>query len=436
MQAETALPVIPHKSHLVFAAYPKLPFGFPVPPGWSAARLSQHIDALVIASRNVSDPDIERLIRNFDDPFLPVISLVQDDRLMFDGTECSGSWQVWEVAQSILTRLHDLPDSIRQSKAPEGILLGRLYSRNAQLKPVYSPAQPEGVAYPIAGLLQGVAATADRLVRSGQLERRFFDRMYFCPECHSSILSVREECHSCRSPHLIEESIVHHFRCSHEAAEHTFRVEGRFECPKCGDGLRHIGLDYDKPGSMLICQSCGAVDDTAAVGFVCLYCGRRHDTEKMPTRDWYSYQLTTKGTQYLLGGCVDETCIETAPSSFKILLDYASREQTAFGVPFQVIRIKYTEASKIRGYSVRLWTQLQELVRDGLHSALRDVDSISEVDDGLLILLPRATEKNTAVTIAHIRQRLSEILQVDPGVECEAVPQSEIRHLLQRHSAC
>ena len=431
MQAETALPIIPHKSHFVFAVYPKLPVGCSAPPGWVAARPSQHIDALVIATRNVSASVIEQLIRNCDDPFLPVISLTQDDRLMFDGAKSVGSWEPWEAAQTIQSRLRDLPEPVRHSKSPEIILLGRLYSRNAHLQPVYNPAQPDAIAYPMAGLLQDVAATADRLVQNGQFERRFFDRMYFCPGCRSSILSVREECHSCRSSHLIEESIVHHFRCSHEAIERTFRADGRFQCPKCGDGLRHIGLDYDKPGSMLVCQSCGAVDDTAAVGFVCLNCGLRHDTEKMPTKDWYSYQLTAKGTQYLLGGCFDDAPVEKAPGSFKILLDYASREKMAFGVPFQVIRLKFTEASKIRSYSVRLWTQLLELVHDGLHSALREVDSVSEVDDGMLILLPRATVQDASATIAHIRQRLSEILQVDPGVECVVISEVEIRHLLQ-----
>ncbi len=433
MNAEAAISLISHKSFLSFAAYPQLPIGCPVPEGWNATRHSSRVDALVITTRNVSTADLEQLIRHFDDPFLPVISLVQDDRPLFDCTASNGTWDAWERAHDILLRLHDLPNAVRHSKAAEAVLLGRLYSRNTQLRPTYNPALLDGISYPAAGQLQEVTATADQLVERGQLERQFFDRMYVCPDCRSSILSVREECHSCRSPHLIEESIVHHFRCSHEASEHTFRRAGRFECPKCGDGLRHIGLDYDKPGSMLICQNCRAVDDTSAVGFLCIHCGRHHDAEKMPTRDWFSYQLTAKGTNYLLDGCADESCFGPSSSEFMILLGYASREQMAFGVPFQVLRLSFTEAQKIRDYSVRLWKQLQQLVRDGLHSALRDVDSVTEVEDGALILLPRTTERETAITIAHIRQRLSEILQVDPGVKCEVVPPSEIQHLLQGH---
>ena len=430
MLAGSALSPIPDKSPLFFAAYPRLPNNCPIPSSWTEVRYTETIDALVVTTRNVSDSDLEALIRRIDDPFLPIISLVEDDRSLFDGTARSGTWEVWEKAQDILARLQDLPDSVRHSKAHENILLGRLYSRNAPLEPIYNPALLEVIDYPVAGLLRGVPTIANQLVESGHLERRFFDRMYICPDCCSSILSVREECHSCRSAHLAEESIIHHFRCGHEARENTYRVGGRFECPKCGDALRHIGLDYDKPGSMLVCQSCGKCDDGAAVGFVCLACGRHHDTERMTTRDSYSYQITSKGVRCLLDGSIGRNLIEANSNRFGILLDFASREQTAFGEPFHIARLKFTEADRIRGYSARLWNQLRQLVDDGLHSAIRDVDAITELDDGALILLPRTTQAEALLAVSHIRQRLSEILRVDPGINCELLPPSEIRQLL------
>ena len=431
MHAETALSIIPEKAPLLFAAYPRLPVDCAVPAGWAAARLSETVDALVITSSNVPDKDIESILRQINDPFLPVVSLADDDRPLFDASAQGGTWQVWNRLEDIHARLQDLPDHVRYSQSPEAVLLGRLYSRSALLDAHYTPTLPELVSYPAAGLMRDVDVVANRLTDAGLLERKFFDRLHVCPDCRSSALSVREECHACRSPHLTEESIVHHFRCAHEASEDQFRNGGRFECPKCGDALRHIGLDYDKPGTVLMCRTCGARNDSCAIGFMCLHCGRHHDTEQMPTRDWYSYQLTAKGTRCLLDGTIVESEPGGEPNRFGVLLDYASREQAAFGVPFQLVHLRFTEAERIRRHSVRLWDQMQQLVHDGLHSALREVDSVMPVDDGVLILLPRSDENDALLAIAHIRQRTSEILKVDPGIECQTVSQSEVRHLLQ-----
>src|SRR5690606_40183182 len=156
------------------------------------------------------------------------------------------------------------------------------------------PGSSGYVYYPLAGRLVAVAEVANALSQKGYLSRRFFDRFHICPECRSSRLNVREECHRCRSADLVEEGIVHHFGCAHEAAEAMFLRGQDLICPKCLKPLRHIGIDYDRPGSVQTCRACGHMDDTTSVGFVCVACGRHHAAGGIGVRDWHSYALDRK----------------------------------------------------------------------------------------------------------------------------------------------
>jgi DNA-directed RNA polymerase subunit RPC12/RpoP len=423
-----ALSLVQPRAPRAILAYPRLPTAYELPPGWEAVHFADGVDALAITTRHLSDDVLEQLVRRTGDPLIPVISLVDDDRWWLDASARGGSWNAWQKAEDILRRLAELPPSIRNGGSTEELLLARMYSRNAPLDPIYNAAVPELISYPVAGLLKGVAEAANRLVETGHLARRFFERMHVCADCGASLLSVREECRACRSPNLVEQSIVHHFRCGHEANEESFRTGTALQCPKCGDALRHIGLDYDKPGSVVQCRACGHVDDIPAVGFVCLNCGHHRDSEQMPRRDWYSYVMTALGTQQLLLGriSVDGPARPAAP--FRLLLEHLVRAQASFGTPFRVLQLQLPQAE---GDGSRRHEQVLHLILDGLRSALRPVDTIAERPEGFLVLLPHAGDAEAMAAIAHIRVRLAEILQDDVVYRLDVLPADAIEPLLR-----
>ena len=71
---------------------------------------------------------------------------------------------------------------------------------------------------------------------------------------------------------LAQQPIVHHYRCGWQEPEQRF-IKGRAViCPKCRRELRHYGVDYDKPGSVLVCRSCQKAKPDPVVQFVCLDC--------------------------------------------------------------------------------------------------------------------------------------------------------------------
>ena len=135
-------------------------------------------------------------------------------------------------------------------------LLGRMFVNAKPLSASYDPAVPGLTAYNAALDGAQVAQEAESLCGQGYLERTFFDRLHMCGACGSSRFNVREECGKCGSPHLREEAYLHHFTCAYQGPDSDFRQGDDLICPKCRKELSHYSVDYDRPGSALICEAC------------------------------------------------------------------------------------------------------------------------------------------------------------------------------------
>lgn len=416
-----------------FLAYPRLHDECRYPPGWKLAGRGEPIDAVVLTVA-VPDHALRTILGHVGDPLVPIVSLVPDDRQCIDAAG-QGEQFAWERAYAIQARLREMPVSIRHSAAPEDLLLARVYSRGQGLAPVHDPGSRDLVRYPVAGPLENVSELAVGLDNKGYLTRRFFDRLFCCPQCRSAHLSVREECHSCRSANISEEVVVHHFQCAHEAPETQFRSHGGFKCPKCARPLRHIGLDYDKPGSISRCDDCGAINDKPAVGFKCMDCGAHHAPDQVPARTWYSYSLTAAGQRRLLYGA-DSAGLPAGPGAdrFRLLLEHTRKEQREFGSPFQVANISFANRDAIAAQDLQLWEQSMQLVGDALHSALREVDAVREHAEGFLILMPRTGPHDAARALQQASARICDVLKVDPGFRFTLIEDVAIEGLFNRRA--
>lgn len=411
-----------------FLAYPRLHDGHDFPPGWKPLGRGDQIDAVVLTT-SVPDYALKIVLNNIEDPLIPIVSLVADDRQCIDAAGPSEQF-AWTRAHAIQARLREIHPSIRHSMQPEDILLARMYSRDQSLNAVYDSSSRALVRYPVAGSLDNVSQVATSLFNKGLVVRSFFDRIYYCLQCHSGHLSVREECHSCRSSNIREETIVHHFLCAHEAPESQFRIGTGFECPKCARPLRHIGLDYDKPGSITRCDDCGSINDKPAVGFRCIDCGAHQLANQVPAKTWYSYNLTSAAIERVLHGPAAATPLLSAgPTSFQILLEQTQREEREFGSPYQVASITFAHRASIEAENIRLWEQSTLLMSDALRSALREVDAVCEQPDGFLVLMPRTDRQSAARAMDLITTRIKSILRVDPGFQYTLLDKNTIRNI-------
>jgi CheY-like chemotaxis protein len=234
---------------------------------------------------------------------LPVIELKGIRSGFADATFDVHSKESWANIVATMKRFENkraqLLDSARYARDLDTRLLTSVFLSGRALEPTVDPFRPICVEYRGFSPETEIVAAAERLAQRGLLSRKFVDRFHCCSACNSNRLNVREECPRCRSANLQQVELVHHFRCAHQAPEFHFRSGSQLICPKCGQQLRHYGGDYDKPGSVLVCNNCYVLNSGPAIGFACLDCGSHMDGDAAERHDVFSYALTTRAESFL-----------------------------------------------------------------------------------------------------------------------------------------
>lgn len=188
---------------------------------------------------------------------------------------------------------------------PEGVLEAGLLqkildSEGRILVPRPEVLSPFGYAYPAASERLGTepggeVETLERLAQAGYLRRVFHDRIHLCAFCSNHALNFREVCPRCRSADVDIVEILHHYRCAHVAPEVDFSSGGELRCPKCRHELRHVGMDYERPGAHYLCASCRFVFQDPPVQTRCLSCDRFGEVHEARVRVVHAYTLTPRG---------------------------------------------------------------------------------------------------------------------------------------------
>jgi CheY-like chemotaxis protein len=362
---------------------------------------------------------------------LPIVDLTGTLGRMadFDGADLSGTeaerlGRLIRDFQDRRARLHR--DLILSDKLSEK-LLGRMFVANRPLTAAFDPRYRHLAAYDIPLGRRLVTREAEALCEHGLLKREFFERFHICPSCDSYRLHVREECSQCHSSDLSEEQYLHHFRCAFQGPEADFRRGDELVCPKCHHELTHFGFDYDRPGTMVVCGSCGHAASEPSVGFVCLDCGVRTDSEVAATRDVFSYQLTDQGVSFaekggaVLGYARQALRFADLPLELVIGLNAAAKRYNEDKTPFALVNILYRKESEVVAeFGARRFAQARDLFIENLRNALAKPDTVVKGQSHDFALLEAIGPEQAQVDFAHLKERASRTLSVDLGAMFQA----------------
>ncbi len=305
-------------------------------------------------------------------------------------------------------------------------LLARMYVKDAVLTASFDPGARSLVGYNIALPDAETVQEAEKLVKSGFLQRTFFDRFHTCYRCSSARLHVREECPDCRSSELSEEFYVHHYKCAYQGVESDFRRGGKLICPKCRQELTHFSVDYDKPGSVTVCKRCGHSGSEPAIGFVCMDCGAHIDSDAATIKDVHSYSLTKEGIAFLqMGYAVHGPAQRTIrfselPLEFVVALNAAAKTYNEAATPFTVVTLSYEhEREIIREAGLRQFGQARELFLETLRSRLGDAGLVVKGHSYDFCLLNGMGPDTAGDTISDIHDVVGNSLQIDLGLKTQ-----------------
>jgi len=283
-----------------------------------------------------------------------------------------------QIFAPIWRRLEEIPYRAQTQDRTGMAILRLAYSRDAPAKAAFDSRFSLAVQYPLIGTGPGVCQHLEVLADQDLLHRRHFTRTHACGKCGSARLNVYEACPACGSADLFEEVLVHHYRCGCQEAESHFIQGDVLICPKCRRELRHLGVDYGKPGRIAACRTCGAVNSTPTINFICLDCHAVTAAESAATTDWYHYDLTDMGLSALREGrlpqneftpALDQSPRAYSPREFQLLAMQETRVARQYREAFSVARISFPNLIAIRG-------ELGILATDGIFR--RAVDTIVE----------------------------------------------------------
>lgn len=178
-----------------------------------------------------------------------------------------------------------------------------------QLLPERSVESAVGYTYPEAARILGAApgeeiATLDALVSRNILAAEPVTTVPVCPFCRTYALRVERTCRECGSTAVHRTTMIHHYRCGNVSAEETYRRDAAIVCPKCNHTLRHIGVDYERPSNVWLCDDCSAVSDTPGLRYHSLTCDKRIPLDDVVDRQLCAYTLSADGAHLVSEGAL------------------------------------------------------------------------------------------------------------------------------------
>jgi len=333
------------------------------------------------------------------------------DLVLSDWSASSLSAAIHSVAP-VVTRVAELP---RLPFGPDrdGLsVLALAYTRECSLSPILRPDEPAIVVYPQLFGIRNPRAVLEGLAEAGRLRRQFFERLHLCQYCDSSRLHAREVCMRCHSSHLSERSLIHHYRCGWQAVQSSFEVSHGYVCPKCRKELRHYGVDYDKPGRVMCCESCGETMSEPDVGFLCLDCLRFTSGDRAGFKDWFCYDLLPDGVAALKIGrlptthSIDDGRRGRTLRDFRLLVSHSLFVAQRTGRPLSAARLKIDIADLAEKIGQREVDAVCELIRDIAVHNIREYDIAATLADTVLVCMPETDEAAAKVVIDRIQRAI------------------------------
>lgn len=411
------------------------------------AEPAQAADAILLAGP-VSGAELSEALAVAPDPAVPIADFGANHGLRRDfAGEALSQPALAMLSQQfapIWRRLADLPFHAARESRGDLSLLRLAFSRDTAIRASLAADTRLLVEYPLLGREAGLRQRLEALGERGLLHRTHFTRTHACHKCDSARLHAYEACPACGGGELVDELVVHHYRCGWQEPESRFIRGHGLACPKCRRELRHFGVDYDKPGSVVVCAGCGAANTDPVPCFACLDCEAVTPASSAAATDWYHYGLTEDGLQALRDQRVPLLDIAAyvhgwhrvfPRRDFLLLVSEAMRVARRYERPFALGRIAIGNFEALhRAFSAAEIDQGFRIAVDIMIESLRESDFVGP--DGAtaaLIGFPETSAADAASVFDRLRLAIAEAVSIPFDFEAQAVDGDAVEDMAARH---
>lgn len=375
----------------------------------------------VVLTGPVAAEQLSAVLQDVPDPALPILDFAANEGLRCDfrggQLDPAAFAELRRQLAPVWRRLAELPFRAAREERADMTVLRLAYSRNTAIEARFAPNSPVIVNYPLLGSATAARQRLEFLAGLDLLRRRAFTRTHACGKCGSARLHVYEACPSCGGVDLSEEQTIHHYRCGWQEPESRF-VSGRLlVCPKCRRELRHFGVDYGKPGTVIVCRGCGAANAEPVAHFACLDCAAVTPTSEATATDWHHYDLTDDAIRALREGRLPRLDVGTLLEGrnrafpvrdFRLLAAECVRVAQRYKRPFALAQLSIANMEALRhtlgpaGVDVGF-----RLAVDVIVESLRDSDFVTASGPAsVLIGFPETTVPDVERVMDRLTRRI------------------------------
>jgi hypothetical protein len=344
------------------------------------------------------------------------------DGLLDGAAEDSEGWRT--EAHRIRSRIKSVDGNGSEAGMAERIL--RLaYTRNIEIKPIPDVTAALGYSYPQVQALSELEArdALAFLVEQQLLSAEFVDRVHTCQGCGSGRLNFREICPSCGSANIGLSDLVHHFRCAYIGPVTDFGALSHKTCPKCGHGLHDLGVDYDIPGKVATCHTCGETTQAPETQALCLSCGLASPPELLELVAVNLHKLTPAGEAAALHGLAAMLRTQLAretlvlpPDVFDLLVDLEQARIQRYGKSRSCtvqVRLEPSDLSSRLGASAaKTYSELAKI----LSEMTRTSDAVTVRGEAFFeVYLPETATDGAHVFASRLKARVDDLLLASLG---------------------
>lgn len=305
-----------------------------------------------------------------------------------------------------------------------------LESTEPCLSPTPDPRAPLAHACPgveeALGLPPGAGLEVlEHLAELGLLSRDLHNLVHLCPDCTSWKLNFREVCPGCRSIDLRIEPMLQHFRCAYVGLDSEFRSGLELVCPRCNEGLRQLGHDFERPHHSWICNACDDLFEEPLVEVQCLACQALHVASQLEPSPVYRYRPTAAATRAVETGRLSGIELEELLRDRRAGLDSrdylrmeVAREVarlTRHGGVFSLAVLEFQDGEAVAPVFER-WSHEGMHAAGGVLGRLRSpLDLVARLDAGRVGLLLPATDAQAAHALGE--RLLAEFSDFDLSID-------------------
>ena len=412
-------------------------------PGVLRARPDRPYAAIVLTSR-IEPAELAAALEQARDPAVPIADFSDNRELRRDfvgrSLDLTSLTEAKQHFAAIERRLTELPFRAAREERAALTILRLAYSRDTPIEARFAPDSKAIVEYPLLGTMVGIRRELELLAHLDLLRRRHFTRTHLCGKCGSARVNAYEACPQCGGGDLIEESLIHHFRCGWQDAESRFAQDRLLVCPKCRRELRHLGVDYDKPGRIVVCRTCKASNSEPVVQFACLDCSAVTPSADAASTDWYHYDLTDDGIQTLRQGRLPSfdigPLLEGRPrvfsaKEFRLLATEDARVARRYARPFTIVRFTLNvEALRREFGSVETDIVFRKAV-DAIVEGLRASDFVGTAGASSIVVgFPETAAAGVAPIVERVRSAIRNVTTVPVALDVDVAEGDAITDLL------